>query len=156
MGRKVFARIVGVMVATGLGAALTAGASAQVPSSPTTSLPPAILKAFEKAYPGATISATSQERNGGRTAIRVQSVDKGRRRFVLYEPGGAVIEVAEQIEEKELPPPVAAAMRSHPRAIFVSATKVTRGGTVQYQLLLRGTRKTTMIARPDGTVVSFK
>jgi hypothetical protein len=156
MRKSTIARLVGVMVAAGLGAALTAGASAQAPSSPTTSLLPAILKAFEQAYPGATISATSQERHNGKTAVRVQSVDKGRRRSVLYEPGGAVIEVAEQIEEKELPAPVAAAMRSHPRAIFVSATKVTRGGTVQYQLLLRGTRKTTLIARPDGTVVSFK
>jgi hypothetical protein len=34
--------------------------------------------------------------------------------------------------------------------------KVTRGGSVEYRLTVRGTRKTAMIAKPDGTVVSFK
>ena len=66
------------------------------------------------------------------------------------------IEVAEQVEEKELPPPVAAAMHSHPRAIYVSGLKVTRGGSVEYRLTVRGTRKTAMVAKPDGTVISFK
>jgi hypothetical protein len=75
---------------------------------------------------------------------------------VLYEATGATIEVAEQIEEKELPQPVAASMHSHPRAIYVSGFKVTRGSTVEYRLTVRGTRKTAMVAKPDGTVVSFK
>ena len=62
----------------------------------------------------------------------------------------------EAVLERDLPKPVAAAMRSHPRAIFVSGTKVTRSGTVEYQLTLKGTRKTAMVVKPDGTVVSFK
>jgi hypothetical protein len=60
------------------------------------------------------------------------------------------------VEEKDLPAPVAAAMHSHPRAIYGSGMKVTRGGTVEYRLTVRGTRKTAMVAKPDGTVVSFK
>ena len=62
----------------------------------------------------------------------------------------------EAVLEKDLPKPVAAAMRSHPRAIFVSGAKVTRGGTVEYQLTLKGTRKTALVVKADGTVVSFK
>jgi hypothetical protein len=62
----------------------------------------------------------------------------------------------EAVLEKDLPKPVAAAMRSHPRAIFVNATKVTRGTAVEYQLTLKGTRKTAMVVKPDGTVVSFR
>jgi hypothetical protein len=62
----------------------------------------------------------------------------------------------EAVLEKDLPKPVAAAMHSHRRAIFVSATKVTRGGAVEYQLTLKGSRKTAMVVKPDGTVVSFK
>jgi hypothetical protein len=62
----------------------------------------------------------------------------------------------EAVLEKDLPKPVAAAMRSHPRAIFVSGAKVTRGGAVEYQLTLKGTRKTAMVVKPDGTVLSFK
>ena len=62
----------------------------------------------------------------------------------------------EAVLEKDLPKPVVAAMRSHPRAIFVSASRVTRGGAVEYQLTIKGTRKTAMVVKPDGTVVSFK
>jgi hypothetical protein len=134
---------------------LTAMLFAQAPASGTP-LPPAVKSAFDKAYPGATISSVTQERDSNRTLFRVDSVHQGKKRSVLYDAGGAAIEVAEQVEEKELPQPVAAAMHSHPRAIYVSGMKVTRSGNVEYRLTVRGTRKTAMVAKPDGTVVSFK
>jgi hypothetical protein len=133
--------------------ALTTVSFAQAPAA---TLPPAVKMAFEKSYPGATISSATQERDGSRTAFRVDGTQNGKRRSVLYDANAVVIEVAEQMEEKELPPPVAAAMHSHPRAIYVSGFKVTRGGSVEYRLTVRGTRKTAMVAKPDGTVVSFK
>jgi len=144
------------LAVVGLVTALSAAPSAQSPANPASSFPPAVLKAFQQSYPAATISTTSQQRDGGQTVFRVESVDKGRRRIVLYDSGGRVLEVAEQVDEKDLPQPVAAAMHSHPRAIYGSGTKVTRGGSVLYHLTLKGTRKTAMIAKPDGTVVSFK
>lgn len=119
-------------------------------------LPAAVRSAFETAYPGATISSVIEEHDARRRLFRVEGVHRGRRRIVLYDVSGVVIEVAEQIEERELPQPVAAAMRSHRRAIYVSGLKVTRGGVVEYRLTLRGTRKTAMVAKPDGTVVSFQ
>ena len=119
-------------------------------------LPPVVKKAFEQAYPGATISAVSQATDNKQTTFRVDSADKGRRRVVLYDATGRVIEVAEYVQEKELPKPVADAMHSHRRAIYVSGMKVTRGGNVEYRLTVRGSRKTAMIAKPDGTVLSFK
>jgi hypothetical protein len=131
-------------------------ASAQAPANPVSSFPAAVGKAFQQSYPAATISTASQQRDGGQTVFRIESVDTGRRRIVLYDSGGRVLEVAEQVEEKDLPKPVAAAMHSHPRAIYGSGTKVTRGGSVLYHLTVKGTRKTAMIARTDGTVVSFK
>lgn len=134
-------------------AALSAVAFAQAPA---VRLPPAVKIAFEKAYPGATISSATQERDGSRTVFRVDSAQSGRRRTVLYDANGGVIEVAEQVEEKELPSAVAAAMHSHRRAIYVSGLKVTRGSSVEYRLTVRGSRKTAMVAKPDGTVISFK
>ena len=119
-------------------------------------LPPAARKAFERSYPGATISTTTQTRDNNQTVFRVDSLDKSRRRILLYDATGKVIEVAEQVQEAELPKPVADAMHSHPRAIYVSGLKVTRGSNVEYRLTLRGTRKTAMVAKPDGTVLSFK
>ena len=131
-------------------------ASAQTPGNRAASVPPAVTKAFQQAYPGATISAATQERENDRPVFRVDSTDRGRRRVVLYDANGKTIEVGEQVEEKDLPRPVFDAMHSHPRAIYVSGLKVTRGGRVEYRLTVRGTRKTAMVARPDGTVLSFK
>ena len=130
---------------------LSTVAFAQAPA-----IPPAVKTAFEKAYPGATISSATQERDGSRTVFRVDGAQSGKRRTVLYDANGGVIEVAEQVDEKELPAPVAAAMHSHRRAIYVSGLKVTRGSNVEYRLTVRGSRKTAMVAKPDGTVVSFK
>ncbi len=133
--------------------ALTATSFAQAPA---TSLPAPVKSAFEKTYPGATVSAVTQEREDNRPVFRVESMQAGKRRSILYEANGGTIEVAEQVEEKELPPPVAAAIRSHRRAIYVSGLKVTRGSSVEYRLTVRGSRRTAMVAKPDGTVVSFK
>ena len=121
-----------------------------------TPLPVAVKKSFEQTYPGATISATAQARENNQAAFRIDSMDKGRRRVLLYDAKGRVIEIAESVQEKELPKPVADALHSHRHAIFVSAMKVTRGGNVEYRLTARGSRKTSMIARPDGTVLSWK
>ena len=74
-------------------------------------------------------------------------------------PAGVMAQDKEQREtvtEKQLPKPVSDAFHSHRRAIFVSAVKVTRGTTVEYHLTLKGSRKTAMVVKPDGTVLSFK
>ena len=63
----------------------------------------------------------------------------------------------DDVKEKDLPKPVAEAMHSHRRAVFVSAVKVTRDNrVVEYRLTLKGSRKTAMVVKPDGTVLSFK
>ena len=135
---------------------LPVAAWAQGPAASPAPLPAAVTRAFQQAYPGATITATSTQRDGARTVVRVEATHNGRRRIILYDASGSTVETAEHVSEKELPKPVADAMHSHPRAIYVSGLKVTRGSQVEYRLTVRGTRKTAMVARPDGTVVSFK
>jgi hypothetical protein len=133
----------------------TGAAYAQSPGAGVT-LPPNVAKSFKQAYPAATIATTSRESDNGSVVYRVEALDKGKRRVVLYDEHAGVVQLAEQVEEKDLPAPVAAAMHSHPRAIYVSGMKVTRQGRVRYELTLRGTRKTAMVAEADGTVLSFK
>lgn len=82
--------------------------------------------------------------------------DQGGRGSLPSDATENVVEVVESVQEKDLPGPVADAMHSHPRASYVSGTKVTRGGEVEYRLTVRGTRKTAMVVKPDGTVMSFK
>src|SRR5688572_33289727 len=62
--------------------ALTTISFAQAPA---TTLPPPVKSAFEKAYPGATISAATQERESNRTLFRIDSTQNGKRRVVLYD-----------------------------------------------------------------------
>jgi hypothetical protein len=90
------------------------------------------------------------------SAKRVETVENGRKKVVLYDANGAVVEVSEQVDEKDLPKPVFHAIHSHRRAIFVSAMKLTRKGAVEYRIVVRGSRKTAMVAKADGTVLSFK
>ena len=87
---------------------------------------------------------------------RVETVENGRKKIAIYDAHGAVLETSQQVEERDLPKPVLDAIHSHRRAIFVSAMKVTRKGNVEYRITLRGSRKTAMIAKPDGTVLSFR
>ena len=152
-------RVVSWLAVAGVVVAVTsaqAQTSQPAPASKTPSVPPAVTKAFQQAYPTATITATKQERDKERTLFRVESTDNGRRRSVLYDTNGKVIEVGDQVEEKELPRPVFDAIHAHRRAIFVSAMKVTRGTYVEYRITVRGSRRTAMVARPDGTVLSFE
>jgi hypothetical protein len=77
-------------------------------------------------------------------------------RVLLYSLHGSVIESSEQVNEKDLPKPVLDAIRSQKKAVFVKGMKVSRSVTTYYELTLRGTRKTTMVVRPDGSVVSSR
>jgi hypothetical protein len=123
----------------------------------TAAVPASVLKAFQQAYPGATIARVAQERDRGRAVIRIDGVAKGGRDLrLLYDPSGALVQVTEQITEREVPAPVLAAMRAHRRAIFVEAARVRRGRTVEYHLTVRGSRRTKMVAQEDGTVISFQ
>lgn len=134
-------------------------ASAQAPASPqgaVRDLPSTVVAAFEKAYPAATITDASQERQEGKVAFRVDALEKGRHIAVTYAVDGSVIESAEQVDEADLPKAVVDAVRSYPKAKFVKGMKVTRGVNVNYELTLRGTRKALMIVKPDGAVVSLK
>ena len=119
-------------------------------------LPSTVISAFEKAYPDATMTSSSEERQEGQVAFRVEATQKGRRVVAVYSVAGKLLESAEQVSEADLPKPVADAVRAYPKASFVKGMKIVRGANVRYELTLRGTRKTTMIVSPNGKVASFK
>ena len=90
------------------------------------------------------------------TVYRVEGQDEGRRRVAVYDAAVSLIESAEQVDEKALPAPVVAAIRTHRRAIYAVGMKVIRTGATHYELTLRGSRRTATVVKPDGTVVSFE
>ena len=104
-------------------------AAAQVPGAPTgpgRGLPSPVLGAFEKAYPMATITAASTERQEGQLAFRVEALDRGLRRVIVYNVNGSVLESTEQVDEKDLPKAVVDAAHSHPKAVYVKGVKITQ------------------------------
>lgn len=149
-GVPVRSLLAAVMVATLLDPVM-----AQAPAGGV-AMPAAVKKAFDQSYPGASVTSVSQQRDGSRQVVRVDATQRGRRRIVLYDANGTVVELSEPVEEKELPAPVAAAIKAHRRAIYVSGMKVTRGSSVEYRITVRGSRRTAMVAKPDGTVLSFQ
>jgi hypothetical protein len=137
-------------------APLAFGQAPTAPSGAARDLPSPVINAFEKAYPGAVIVGASQDRQDGKIAFRVEATDKGRRRVLVYDLAGALLEAAEQADEKDLPAPVAAAVHERPHVTYLRGMKITRGVNVFYELTVRGSRKTTMIVKPDGTIVTTR
>ncbi len=158
MNQQTVRRVARLAMPVALVLALALPTAAQSPGATGSSnaVPQTILSAFQRAYPGAAVVATSKEDLDGKAVYRVDCTDKGQKRVVRYKPDGSLLETGEPVTESTLPAPVAAAMHSHPRAVFGSGLKITQGGIVHYELKLQGTRKTTMLVKPDGTVISFK
>src|SRR5215475_9635896 len=65
--------------------------------------PQAVMDAFKKQYPNATIKNVSSEKEGGRTVYEIESMDGPQRRDLLYEADGKVISTEELIPTAQVP-----------------------------------------------------
>src|SRR3954465_14864495 len=72
--------------------------------------PQAVLDAFRKQYPNATIKSVSSEKEGGRTVYEVESMDGTQRRDLMYEADGKVISTEELIPNAQIPKAVSDAL----------------------------------------------
>ncbi len=116
--------------------------------------PAAVVAAFQKAYPNATIKRVATEHEGGKLVYEVESVDQGRRRDILYTPEGNTIEVEEEIQQSALPEAVLATVKKqHPRATISKCEKVTRGATIEYEIHLKGAAVRELVLSPDGKLI---
>ena len=153
--RRLF-RFLALVLALAGGGTAAAQVAAPAPTGPERQLPSSVLAVFRKAFPNADITGADQQRQDGKIVFSVECQDGPRQRRLVYALDGAVVESAEQVTEAELPDAVRNAMRSYKRVTFLRGMRVTRGARVQFDLAVRGTRRTRMILEPDGTVVSFK
>ena len=117
----------------------------------------AVVAAFQKAYPNATIKRVTTEREGGKLVYEVESVDQGRRRDILYTPEGNAIEVEEEIAQSALPQAVLATVKKqHPKATISKCEKATRGATTEYEIQLKGADLRELVLSPDGRLIKAK
>lgn len=100
-------------------------------------VPQPVTNAFRAAYPNATISDISIEKKDGRDYYEIESLDGSVRRDLLYTADGSVFEIEEQISVKDLPRVVADSLSARfPRTELKKAERITRGDTVEYEVLL--------------------
>ena len=118
-------------------------------------VPPAVLSAFEKAHPNATIRGLATETEEGKTFFEIESVDGRTSRDILYLADGTVVEVEETLSPTDLPAAVQAAVsEKYPDAKIVKAEKTTRGSAVTYEMkITSGTNKVGLVIDESGKII---
>ena len=137
-------------------AVLTAQAQASERKLTEKQMPAAVLAAFHKAYPAATIHGLSVEKEHGKAFYEVESLDGTTRRDLSYLADGSVAEIEETIAAADLPAAVRAAVKSkHPRGMVMKAEKNTKGATLTYEILvLDGKNLREVVVNPAGKVLN--
>ena len=125
-------------------------------------VPKAVLDAVKAKYPGAEITSASKETADGKTSYEVYMKRNGKGLDVTFAPTGAVEVVEQEIDAKDLPPAVRAAVdRKYPKVTFTKVEEISKmkDGKLAvdiYELLFTTTDKKTieMTIAPDGKVNS--
>ncbi len=106
-------------------------------------VPSAVLAAFQKAFPHATVKGYGSEKEGDKLFYEIESLEGKMTRDVLYSPDGTVVEVEESLAEGELPQAVTQSVkRQYPNAVITTAERTTRGTIVTYDIRAKQEGKT--------------
>ena len=118
-------------------------------------VPKAILDAFEKAYPKATMSGFSKETENGKTVYEVESVEGKVHRDITYKADGSVVALEETLPVSDFPEAVRASLaKEFPKAKVVKAEKVTEGTTIRFEVLLKtGKKSSEVVFDADGKII---
>jgi hypothetical protein len=118
-------------------------------------VPRAVLSAFEKAYPHATVKGYSSEPKDGKTAYEVESMEVKTHRDVLYAADGTVLEIEESMAVSDLPEEVRVAVKKdYPKGSIASAEKLTKGEATEYEVIVKhGKMKTEIRLDPSGKIL---
>jgi hypothetical protein len=120
-------------------------------------LPSAVLSAFEKNYPKATIKAAKKEVKDSVTFWDIGSMEGAIERDVLYSPDGKIVRVREDIAAASLPAEATANIaKTYPNATIEKAEKILRGNKVEYRVWISepGKDKTELVLDGAGRLVT--
>ena len=100
-------------------------------------LPPAVVSAFEKAYPKAVAKGYSREEKDGKTLYEVENLEGKIHRDISYLENGSLVVTEEVVAAKSLPERVRQAVKKeHPKGKIEQAEKITQGTTVEYEVVV--------------------
>ena len=120
-------------------------------------VPAPVMKAFQTAYPHATIRGTNEEMKQGVAFYEIESKDGTVKRDLLYSADGALTELEEIIPLADAPEGVKNAIKStYPNAKVKSVEKNVQGPVVHFEVLLAEKKKKNfeVVFNPDGSVVN--
>jgi len=117
-------------------------ASAQEATLTKKQVPKAVLDAFTKAYPKATMKGFSRETEKGKTSFEVESVEGTVHRDVSYTADGSLLSIEESIAYTDLPEAVRAALaKEAPEGTASACEKITKGDVTEYEIVVRSGKK---------------
>jgi hypothetical protein len=109
-------------------------------------IPAEVMAAFTAKYPTAEIKGQEKQVREKVAFYQIESVDSGKSRDVLFQSDGALVEVAEGVEESQLPDNIQKALKDkYPEGEISGATCVTRGTHIEYEVAIQVGKKTTEV-----------
>ena len=119
-------------------------------------IPQAVISAFEKAYPNATVKGYSIEKENKKTTYEVESMQGKMTLDVSYLADGTAVEVEEGVAAKDLPGPVMDAVKAKfPDGKIVKAEKKTAAKVVTYEMRIKtGKTHAGIEVDPAGKIVT--
>ena len=118
-------------------------------------LPVPVRKAFDAAYPGATIRGQSVETEKSGKFFEIESIDGKTRRDILYTPDGKAVETEETVDPATLGAELKNAVaKAYPNGRIVKAERVTKDSGVTYEFHITvGKKSKELVLDAAGTVV---
>jgi hypothetical protein len=121
-------------------------------------IPAEVMKAFTETYPTAEIKGQQKQVSEKVAFYQIESVDSGKTLDVLFQSDGVIVEVAESVEESQLPENIRQALKEkYPGGKITNAECVTRGTHIEYEVALQVGKSTKeVVVNLAGKVFTVK
>ncbi len=116
-------------------------------------VPKAVLDAFAKSYPKATVKGYSKETEDGKVVYEVASSEGKVSRDITFNADGTTVTTEETLAFKDLPEAVRASFtKEYPKVKAAKWEKVTEGSVTKYEAQVTiGKKSSEVVYNPDGT-----
>lgn len=122
---------------------------------PLDKVPKAVLKAVKAKFKDAELVGAQTEKEDDKLLYEINLKDKGQSVDVTVTPDGKIVTIEKTIAAKDLPRPVAEAIKSkYPKAEHKRVEEIKEGEKTTYEVLLVTEKKTIeVVLDPEGKIV---